>query len=525
MQPAMAKRSLLEQFLGTVTEVEPGEGPTALLLTLNVFLLLTAYYVIKPVREALILVMPSGAEYKSYLGGAIAVALLFAVPAYASAVKRFPRSKLVVGVTLFFASHLLLFYGLSHWESAKAYLGLFFFVWVGIFNMMVVAQFWAFAADIYTVEKGKRLFALLGVGASVGSAVGGLISKLLIGPLGTYNLLLIATLILGSCALLTYVVDRREISRAPAEAPQVPEEPSKDGAFQLVFKHRYLTLIAAFSLLFTIVNSNGEYILGSLVRGAADAAVAAGTLAADKKGDFIGGFYGDFFFVVNTGSMLLQTFVVSRLVKYGGMKWTFFTFPVIALLDAAAIAVLPILAVTRWGKTAERRGRLFHQQHRAKHAVATHHPADEVCRQASGRHLLRADGRRELGALGLRRVRPGLGRAQLCAHQPRRGVRVVGARGRDRPRVSAALESALIWEDLRGPLSPHYVRPRHHRRADRRADDGHRERGERGDRCDHDRDRHGGSPLPPGRSARGPSGHPPATASALVGRSGQPRPG
>jgi len=56
---------------------------------------------------------------------------------------------------------------------------------------------------------------------------------------------------------------------------------------------------------------------------------------------------------VNTGSMLLQTFVVSRLVKYGGMKWTFFTFPVIALLDAAAIAVLPILAVTRWGKTAE----------------------------------------------------------------------------------------------------------------------------------------------------------------------------
>ena len=353
MQPAMAKRSLLEQFLGTVTEVEPGEGPTALLLTLNVFLLLTAYYVIKPVREALILVMPSGAEYKSYLGGAIAVALLFAVPAYASAVKRFPRSKLVVGVTLFFASHLLLFYGLSHWESAKAYLGLFFFVWVGIFNMMVVAQFWAFAADIYTVEKGKRLFALLGVGASVGSAVGGLISKLLIGPLGTYNLLLIATLILGSCALLTYVVDRREISRAPAEAPKAAEEPSKDGAFQLVFKHRYLTLIAAFSLLFTIVNSNGEYILGSLVRGAADAAVAAGTLAADKKGDFIGGFYGDFFFVVNTGSMLLQTFVVSRLVKYGGMKWTFFTFPVIALLDAAAIAVLPILAVTRWGKTAE----------------------------------------------------------------------------------------------------------------------------------------------------------------------------
>ena len=90
------ERSLLERGLRVVTRVEAGEGTTALLLTLNVLVLMTAYSAIKPVREGLILAMKSGAEYKSYMGGAIAVALLFAVPAYARFADRVPRNRLVV---------------------------------------------------------------------------------------------------------------------------------------------------------------------------------------------------------------------------------------------------------------------------------------------------------------------------------------------------------------------------------------------------------------------------------------------
>ena len=76
-------RSALERLLGVITRVEAGEGVSALLMTLNVLVLMTAYSSIKPVREGLILAMASGAEYKAYMGGAIAIALLFAVPAYA----------------------------------------------------------------------------------------------------------------------------------------------------------------------------------------------------------------------------------------------------------------------------------------------------------------------------------------------------------------------------------------------------------------------------------------------------------
>src|SRR6478752_7214468 len=102
----------LSRALRPITEVKQGEAITALLLTANVFLLLTAYYLVKPVREALILATTEGAEYKSYMSGAIALLLFGLVPAYSRLVDRLPRIKLVVGVSLMFGVQLLLFYAL-----------------------------------------------------------------------------------------------------------------------------------------------------------------------------------------------------------------------------------------------------------------------------------------------------------------------------------------------------------------------------------------------------------------------------
>lgn len=282
------RRSLLERVLSVVTEVKAGEGITALLLTINVFLLLTAYYLIKPVREALILALKGGAEYKSYLGAAIALALLVAVPLYARAANKLARNRLVIGVTLFFISNLLLFYVLRFVPFIEQYLGLIFFVWVGIFNMMVVAQFWAFANDMYTEEQGKRLFALVGLGASIGAATGSWVAGQFSAEEGPFFLLLLSSGILGGCAFLTQVVHLRE-SRSSGRDGTPPKEDGKDkparpkGAYALVFRNRYLLLIALFSLLFTFVNTNGEYILGSLIADRASEAVAAARLG--KEGD------------------------------------------------------------------------------------------------------------------------------------------------------------------------------------------------------------------------------------------------
>jgi ATP:ADP antiporter, AAA family len=139
------ERSLLDRLLSIVSDVRPGEGRTALLLAANVFCLLASYYVLKTVREALIL-SEGGAEVKSYSAAGQAFLLLLLVPLYGAFASRVDRVKLVGSVTLFFVSHLLVFYALG---VAGLRVGTAFFLWVGVFNLVVIAQFWAFANDIF----------------------------------------------------------------------------------------------------------------------------------------------------------------------------------------------------------------------------------------------------------------------------------------------------------------------------------------------------------------------------------------
>ena len=357
-------RSVLERMLSVVADVKPGEGITAVLLTLNVFLLLTAYYVIKPVREGLILVMDGGAEKKSYVSAAIAITLLFAVPAYGKVKDKVAKNRLVVGGTLFFASHLVVFWVLSY-TPLKKELGLVFFTWVGVFNMMVVAQFWGFANDIYTQEQGKRLFAIVGIGASLGAAVGAYVTRFLTKTLGlgVFPMLLVAAGVLAISAFITQVVHVRETriheesehlqsqKQAEIEAKEREEQEAAahpQGGYTLVMRNRYLLLLAGFSLVFTIVDTNGEFILSNLAKDAAEATAEMEHIPNAEMGDFIenhiAGFYGSFYLWVNVLGLTIQMFLVSRIVKFGGIKLAFFVYPVIALVSSVNNVVTPHLA-------------------------------------------------------------------------------------------------------------------------------------------------------------------------------------
>ena len=134
----------LDRALRLFTDVRAGESGTALLLTLNVFLILAAYYVVKPLREALIL-SGEGAEVKSYAAAGQAMLLVGLVPAYGILADRLPRRGLLNAVTAFFVLCLVGFYGLTR---ANVPVGVVFFLWVGVFSLMIVAQFWSFANDL-----------------------------------------------------------------------------------------------------------------------------------------------------------------------------------------------------------------------------------------------------------------------------------------------------------------------------------------------------------------------------------------
>lgn len=342
IQASWERKLWLDRLLSLVAEVRAREGVTALLLTANLFLLLTSYYIIKPVREALILT-GGGAELKSYSSGFQAVLLLLLVPAYGAVASKVSRIRLINCVFLFFASNLVIFYLLSRMAVP---LGIAFFVWVSIFNVMVVAQLWSFANDLYTPEQGKRLFPIIGVGASVGGVAGAGITALAVKSLGVYELMLLSAGLLVACLLLTNVIHRREKSRIEdvARQKQVEQPLAKVGAFRLIRGQRYLLCIALLILTLNLVNSNGEYMRDKIFTQAARQAVAQGTAGGLSETNLLGTYAADFQFWQNLLALLIQFFLVSRVFKYLGVRGSLLVLPAIALCSYSLIASAPVFA-------------------------------------------------------------------------------------------------------------------------------------------------------------------------------------
>jgi AAA family ATP:ADP antiporter len=367
--------SRTERLLRIFTDVRPGEGPTALLMFANVFLVLCAYYFIKPLREGWIAISPieglEKMEVKAYSSFAQSVLLLPLVGLYGRLAGLWDRGTLITRATLFCISNMVifwffqpnLFFGELPWS------GIAFFLWVGMFGVFVVAQFWTFCADVYTDERGKRMLPLIAIGATSGAAAGSWILGQLLasGMVGATDLLLVATVPLFASIALTRIVDARErATSSPPEgdSPEAGGEPSEkgvgflvDGA-KLALVSRFILAAAAVTMLVNWVNTNGENLLFRVVQETlASQAVEQGVTDPTAVDEFtLAGttaFYGDFFFWVNIAALLLQSIVASRLLKYGGFAAILLMLPVIALVSYTTMALLPVLAIVKVMKIAE----------------------------------------------------------------------------------------------------------------------------------------------------------------------------
>ncbi len=337
--------SIMDRALRLFGEVRPGESATVLLLFVNLFLLLVGYYIVKTVREPLILAT-GGAEVKSYAAAGQALALMGFVPLYSWFSARVDREKLVLGVTLFFIVNVELFFLGA--KLGVPYLGVVFYIWVGIFSLATIAQFWSYANDLYARETGERLFAIIAVGATAGGPVGAKLAetmfKMKVSP---YHMLHVTAAILVVQLALYWIVNRRETLGAAAR----PSALVGSGGFALVFRSRYLMLMALVLVILNIVNTTGEYILGRSVVTHADA-MAAGDPSFQKE-SFIGEFYGGFNFAVTTSTFLVQAFLVSRLVSFFGIAGVVLLAPLLSLGAYGIVAGGAAFAVLRWAKVME----------------------------------------------------------------------------------------------------------------------------------------------------------------------------
>jgi ATP:ADP antiporter, AAA family len=338
-------KTWLDRALSVFTDVHAGEGATAILMLLNVFLLLICYSVIKTAREPLIL-LGGGAEVRSYAAAGQALVLMGFVPLYSWFASRVDRIKLLVGASLFFVFNIELF-ALAV-AAGMPYVGVAFFIWVGVFNMSLVAQFWAYANDIYSKEAGDRLFPMIVIGQTAGAPLGAFVAgRLFRSGFTPQTILQISAVLLTVGVLLYLMINARVTPRARNRDQPL----AIGGGFGLVLKSRYLLPIAAMMILLNAVNTTGEYFVSHLASDHASALAAADP--GFNAQAYLGSFAGDYQFWVNVAAFALQAFVASRLVKYQGLRGVLLALPLIAFGGYAVIAAGVSFAAVRWIKTAE----------------------------------------------------------------------------------------------------------------------------------------------------------------------------
>ncbi len=348
--------SSFERLLSFVTRVRPGEGRAAFLFFMHAFLLLSSYQVVKALREAFMLTKFS-AETRAYAVALMALVLMFVVPLYGWVRRHLDGARLLRAVTIFFVVTMPLFAMLGYSGVSIAFP---FFIWVGIYGVMVVSQMWAFAADSFNVKSGQRLFVVIMLGANLGALAGAKMTQLAVAALSPIGLMVLATGILGATLFLV----GPERAAVPEGSRAISAEhgrpvPRLLGGIGLVLRDRYLLLIALLVVLLNWINSTGEFILADFVKADATARIAASGGALDMS-SLITAFYGDFQFWVTLASLAIQLFLVSRIYQTVGVRGALLIHPLIVAVGYGLLALapmlggfVPIFTMIRWIKVAE----------------------------------------------------------------------------------------------------------------------------------------------------------------------------
>src|SRR5437588_10306362 len=195
----------MKKIFSKIVDVKPNELRALWLGFTFHFIILSAYYIVKPIRDS---IAASGRlETLPWMFTATLVVMLIANLIFATVVARMERRKFIPFGYAFFILVLLLFFALMRTGSPgqQVWTGRAFYVWVSVFNLFNTAIFWAFMTDLFTVEQGKRLYAFIAVGGTVGAIAGAYITKNLIRGMGPANLVAIsATLFAIVCVLVRF---------------------------------------------------------------------------------------------------------------------------------------------------------------------------------------------------------------------------------------------------------------------------------------------------------------------------------
>lgn len=316
------------QRLRRFLDVRPGEGLSVLLTFLYIATVVASYLLAKPIRNGLFL-KQYGPYSLVYVYAAVPIALTLFVPLYTRAVARVGTRLLTVATLLFFASNVLLFWYAFRFHPFELLPGVFF-VWVNCFGIVAPVQAWSFANSLFDTRQAKRLFGLIGAGASLGAITGGVMASYLVGPVGgAINMLLVLAILIVSAAAIVSFANTR-IHRKIVTRPVAPSrEPVRD-AMRQIAGSPYLRLMAALVFLVAIATQWTAFQL---------------SLVADERfagdADALLRFFGTFNYTLGAISFLLQLLVTGPALRRFGIAVTVLILPISLGFGTAFIWLLP----------------------------------------------------------------------------------------------------------------------------------------------------------------------------------------
>ncbi len=318
-------------WLQRLVDVRPQELAAVAWSWLFFFAVLSAYYVIRPIRDDM--GVAGGVNNLPWLFTGSLTGMLLANPPFAYLVARMPRARFVSWGYRFFALNLIAFFALLTWGpvAQQVWFGRAFFIWTSIFNMFVVSIFWSVMADVFAPGQSKRLFGFIGAGGTIGGIAGAGLTSWLVGSLGAANLLLVSAVLLEVAALsarrlftLPRTATPGEDGRAAAPAgPEIAIGGTVWEGMRRAFADPYLLNVTLNMLFFTVLTTFLYFQQASIV----DASL---TDRAQRTR-----FFANIDLAVNVLTLATQTFATGRAVKRWGV--------------AAALAFLPVLSVAGFG--------------------------------------------------------------------------------------------------------------------------------------------------------------------------------
>ena len=303
------------------------------------FIVLGSYYVLRPIRDEI--GVAGGLENLPWMFTATLVVMLIANTLFAAIVARLSRRRFIPIAYRFFILNLALFFVLMRTLPAgqQIWVGRAFYVWVSVFNLVVVTVFWAFMTDIFNTEQAKRLFGFIALGGTLGAIVGGSLTAFLVQRLGTANLLIISAVLLecgAQCVRFFPAEFKGEHASRFRDQTGNAERPIGGtlwSGITHVISSPYLLGICAF-MLFHAVMATLVYFQQ------ADVTARMFTNRAARTA-----FFAQLDVWVNVITIVVQIFLTGRLLKWLGVGLTLAMLPAISFIGFLAIGIMPGLGL------------------------------------------------------------------------------------------------------------------------------------------------------------------------------------